>query len=102
MVKNKYISRFVSCFIFSNYGNVHGKEEKRMDKKKIGEFLKVLRKEKGLTQEQLAEIFLVSGRTISRWETGMNIPELSMLIQMAEFFAVRQPFYLSVVLLMLE
>lgn len=73
-----------------------------MDKKKIGEFLKVLRKEKGLTQEQLAEIFLVSGRTISRWETGMNIPELSMLIQMAEFFAVRQPFYLSVVLLMLE
>lgn len=59
-----------------------------MDKKKIGEFLKVLRKEKGLTQEQLAEIFLVSGRTISRWETGMNMPELSMLIQMAEFFAV--------------
>lgn len=37
-----------------------------MDTKKIGEFLKVLRKERGLTQEQLAEILLVSGRTISR------------------------------------
>lgn len=41
-----------------------------MDTKKIGEFLKVLRKEKGLTQEQAAEILSVSGRTISRWETG--------------------------------
>ena len=41
-----------------------------MDQKKIGEFLKHLRKEKGLTQEQLAEHFYVSGRTVSRWETG--------------------------------
>lgn len=59
-----------------------------MDTKKIGEFLKILRKEKGLTQEQLAEILLVSGRTISRWETGTNMPDLSILIQMAEFYAV--------------
>lgn len=59
-----------------------------MDMKKIGEFLKVLRKEKGLTQEQLAEILLVSGRTISRWETGTNMPDLSILIQMAEFYDV--------------
>lgn len=59
-----------------------------MDTKRIGEFLKILRKEKGLTQEQLAEILLVSGRTISRWETGTNMPDLSVLIQMAEFYAV--------------
>lgn len=59
-----------------------------MDTKKIGEFLKILRKEKGLTQEQLAEILLVSGRTVSRWETGTNMPDLSILIQMAEFYAV--------------
>ena len=57
-----------------------------MDTKKIGEFLKVLRKEKGLTQEQLAEILSVSGRTVSRWETGTNMPDLSILIQMAEFY----------------
>lgn len=59
-----------------------------MDTKKIGEFLKALRREKGLTQEQLAEILLVSGRTISRWETGRNMPDLSILIQMAEFYDV--------------
>ena len=59
-----------------------------MDTKKIGEFLKVLRKERGLTQEELAEILLVSGRTISRWETGTNMPDLSILIKMAEFYNV--------------
>lgn len=59
-----------------------------MDMKKIGEFLKELRKEKGLTQEQLAEVLLVSGRTVSRWETGTNMPDLSILIQMAEFYDV--------------
>ena len=59
-----------------------------MDTRKIGEFLKRLRKEKGLTQEQLAEILLVSGRTVSRWETGTNMPDLSILIQIAEFYDV--------------
>lgn len=59
-----------------------------MDTKKIGEFLKILRREKGLTQEQLAEILHVSGRTVSRWETGTNMPDLSILIQMAEFYTV--------------
>lgn len=43
-----------------------------MDQKKIGSFLKTLRKEKGLTQEQLAENLNVSGRTVSRWETGVS------------------------------
>ena len=38
-----------------------------MDQQKIGKFLKSLRKGKGLTQEQLAEYFCVSSRTISRW-----------------------------------
>jgi len=59
-----------------------------MDQKKIGLFLKSLRKEKALTQEQLAEQFLVSNRTVSRWETGSNIPDLDTLIVMAEFYEV--------------
>ena len=42
-----------------------------MDQKKIGSFLKELRKEKNITQEQLAENIRVSGRTVSRWETGV-------------------------------
>lgn len=44
-----------------------------MDQKKIGSFLKELRKEKNVTQEQLAEILGVSSRTVSRWETGGSL-----------------------------
>lgn len=44
-----------------------------MDQRKIGFFLKELRKEKNLTQEQLAEKMNVSGRTVSRWETGLSL-----------------------------
>ena len=51
-----------------------------VDQIKIGLFLKELRKEKSLTQEQLAEQLNTSNRTISRWETGNNMPDLSMLI----------------------
>lgn len=59
-----------------------------MDQKKIGGFLKVLRKEKGITQEQLAEILCVSCRTVSRWETGINMPDLDVLIQIADYYSV--------------
>lgn len=59
-----------------------------MDQKKIGGFLKELRKEKGVTQEQLAEIFGVSGRTVSRWETGSNMPDLDLIIQIADYYGV--------------
>ena len=41
-----------------------------MDQKKTGYFLKQLRNEKKLTQEQLAEKFQITSRTVSRWETG--------------------------------
>ena len=44
-----------------------------MDQKKAGQFLKTLRKEKNITQEVLAEILNVSGRTVSRWETGVSL-----------------------------
>ena len=43
-----------------------------MNQQKIGEFLKHLRNDKGLTQEQLAEHFYVSSRTVSLWETGVS------------------------------
>ncbi|MBD5393930.1 MAG: helix-turn-helix transcriptional regulator [Lachnospiraceae bacterium] len=59
-----------------------------MDQRKTGNFLKTLRKEKGLTQEQLAEQFNVSDRTVSRWETGSNMPDLSILIEIADFYDV--------------
>lgn len=59
-----------------------------MDQKKIGSFLKELRKEKNITQEAFAEILQVSGRTVSRWETGINMPDISLLVKIAEFFDV--------------
>ena len=59
-----------------------------MDQQKTGDFLKHLRKGKGLTQEQLAEHFFVSTRTVSRWETGSNMPDVSMLIELADFYDV--------------
>lgn len=62
-----------------------------MNQKNIGEFLKCLRKEKGLTQEQLAERFSVSSRTVSRWETGSNMPDVGMLVELADFFRCRHP-----------
>lgn len=62
-----------------------------MNQKKIGSFLKELRKEKGITQEEFAENLNVSGRTVSRWETGVNMPDISLLVDIAEFFNVSIP-----------
>lgn len=59
-----------------------------MDQKKVGGFLRELRKEKGITQEKAAEHFGVAGRTVSRWETGSNMPDLSLLIEIATFYDV--------------
>ncbi len=62
-----------------------------MDQKKIGLFLKELRKEKNITQEVLAESLNVSNRTVSRWETGNNMPDISLLAQLSEFYHVSIP-----------
>ena len=59
-----------------------------MDLKKTGGFLKELRKEHNMTQEQLAEKLNVSGRTVSRWETGSNLPDLDVLIELADLYEV--------------
>ena len=59
-----------------------------MNQQKIGSFLKELRKEKNLTQEQLAENLGTSRRTVSRWETGSNMPDLDILIDIADFYGV--------------
>ena len=59
-----------------------------MDPVKIGKFLQQLRKEKGLTQEQLSEQLSVTRRTVSRWETGSNMPDLDILIELSDFYEV--------------
>ena len=59
-----------------------------MDLVKIGTFLQALRKEKGFTQEQLAERMGVARRTVSRWETGSNMPDLDILLELSDFYEV--------------
>lgn len=59
-----------------------------MDQKKIGGFLRELRNEKNLTQEQLSEILGVTNRSVSRWETGATMPDFDLLIQLSEYFGV--------------
>ena len=59
-----------------------------MDQIKVGQYMQELRKEKGLTQEQLAEQVSVSRRTVSRWETGSNMPDLDILIELSDFYGV--------------
>jgi transcriptional regulator with XRE-family HTH domain len=59
-----------------------------MDLVKTGAFLKELRKEKNITQEELAERIGVSRRTVSRWETGSNMPDMDVLIDISDFYEV--------------
>jgi len=59
-----------------------------MDQTKIGAFLRELRKEKDLSQEELAERFNVSSRSVSRWENGNTMPDISIIIELADFYDV--------------
>ena len=59
-----------------------------MDLVKTGKFLQELRKEKGFTQEALAEKMGVARRTVSRWETGSNMPDLDILMELSDLYEV--------------
>ncbi len=53
-----------------------------MDQKYVGRFIQTLRKEKGLTQRELADRICVSDKTISKWENGNSMPDTSMLMDL--------------------
>ena len=55
-----------------------------MDQERIGKFIAECRKEKKLTQEQLAEKLGVSNRSISRWENGKTMPDISLFEPLCE------------------
>lgn len=59
-----------------------------MDQQKIGDYLRQLRIEKNLTQGQLAEKFNTTNRSVSRWENGKNLPDISLLVELADFYNV--------------
>lgn len=66
-----------------------------MNQIKIGEFITTLRKEQGMTQRQLAEKIGVSDKTISKWECGRGLPEMSMMEPLCETLNVNINEFLS-------
>lgn len=58
-----------------------------MDNEKIGSLIRILRKERGLTQAQLAQQMHLSDKTISKWERG-NCPDISLLPELSSIFDV--------------
>ncbi len=63
-------------------------EVSKMNQVKIGKFIAALRKEKGMTQEQLGERLCVTNKTISRWENGNYMPNIEMLALLSKEFDV--------------
>lgn len=59
-----------------------------MDQIKIGKFIAELRKSNNMTQSELAEKLGVSNKSVSRWETGKNMPDVSMFIPLCELLGI--------------
>ena len=62
----------------------------------FGNIIKKLRLEKNMTQEQLAEVLSISGQAVSRWETNIALPDISLLPVLANFFDVTTDYLLEV------
>ena len=59
-----------------------------MDQIKIGKFIAVLRKEKNLTQRQLADSLSLSDKTVSKWECGKGLPEVSLMLPLCTLLGI--------------
>lgn len=55
-----------------------------MDLNKTGKFIALIRKEKGLTQRELAEKLNLSEKTISKWERGVGFPDISLILPLCK------------------
>ena len=59
-----------------------------MDIVSLGKLIKTLRKEKGITQEELAFKLGVTTSAVSKWETGKNSPDITMLQMLSDIFDI--------------
>ena len=59
-----------------------------MDQNKSGKFIAKLRKEKNMTQEQLAEKMGVSINAVSKWERGLSFPDVSLYKKLCNLLAI--------------
>lgn len=64
------------------------KQSYGLDKQALGSFLSQLRKEKGWTQKDLAEKLYVSDKAVSKWERGLSVPDVSLLMPLSELLDV--------------
>ena len=60
-----------------------------MDREKIGAFIAACRRDRGITQEQLAEALQVTGKAVSKWETGACLPEARLYEPLCEHLGIR-------------
>lgn len=60
----------------------------KIDREKFGRFVAGLRKSRGYTQKELAQRLYISDKAVSKWETGVSIPDTEMLIPLAELLDV--------------
>ena len=59
-----------------------------MEQKKIGKFIAEKRKEKSLTQMQLAEKLGITDRAVSKWETGRSMPDASIMLELCDLLEI--------------
>lgn len=59
-----------------------------MNQIKIGQFIAEVRKKKGLTQGQVADILLVSDKTVSKWECGNGLPNVSLMLPLCDILGI--------------
>ena len=59
-----------------------------MNSEKVGQFIKKIRKDNNLTQQELADKYGVTYQAVSKWERGLNLPEVSLLKQISKDFNI--------------
>ena len=59
-----------------------------MDQVKIGRFIAEMRKQQNLTQREFADILNISDKTVSKWECGNGMPELSLMLPICKIFQI--------------
>ena len=64
------------------------KGENMMNQIEIGKFIAKCRKEKKLTQAQLAEKLNITDRAVSKWEMGKNMPDTSIMLELCEILGI--------------
>lgn len=59
-----------------------------MDQIKIGKFIAKTRKEENMTQRQLADALSISDKTVSKWECGKGLPEVSLMLPLCDILRI--------------